>query len=242
MDFLAAIRRDSTRFYEIADTADPTRRVPSCPAWDIADLVFHLAEVHWFWATDIEMRATDPDAVEQAKPERPPSYSDVIEWGRAQADRLVEELSATPDDVAVWTWALRDEDHNVGFIRRHQVQEAAVHRWDLEQAATGDPQPIDGVSASDSIDEMLAITLPWGVRADKPLAGTVHLHCTDVDGEWFVAADGAVERVHRKADVAMRGTASDLLLAIYSRVPITAVDVVGDPAVARDFLARINTE
>jgi uncharacterized protein (TIGR03083 family) len=242
MDYLQAIRRDRDRFYAAAEGADPTGPVPSCPDWTIADLVWHLGEVHWFWGTDVEVRASGPDELEQAKPERPAAYGDLITWGRAQADRLIDLLEATPDDVPVWTWALNESDRNVGFVRRHQVQEAAVHRWDIENAATGSPQPIEADAADDAIDEILAITLPWGVRADKPLVGSVHLHCTDTDGEWFVHADGRVERTHAKGDAAIRGSASDLLLALYARVPITAVEVVGDASVADELIARLNTD
>jgi len=242
MDFLVAIRRDSDRFYATADSADPTRPVPSCPDWTIADLVWHLGDCHWFWGSDIETRASGPDEIEQAKPERPASYGDVIAWGRAQADRMIQLLETTPDGVAVWTWALDDSEHNVGFIRRHQVQEAAVHRWDIEKAATGRPQPIEPEVASDSVDEILAITLPWGVRRDKPLPGSVHIHCTDTEGEWFVHPDGRVEPIHAKGDVAIRGTASDLLLALYTRVPIGDLDVIGDASLAHELVARINTE
>lgn len=244
MDFLAAIRRDSDRFYELAAgaEADAARAVPPCPDWTIADLVWHLGEVHWFWATDIEIKATDPDAIEATKPARPDTYADLVAWGRAQADRLLHLLETRADDVPVWSWALKEEDHTVGFIRRHQVQEAAVHRWDLEQATRGEAQPIDAETAADSIDELLHITLPWGVRPDKPLSGSVHLHCTDVDGEWIIATDGVVERTHAKGDAAIRGTASDLLLAIYARIPLDEVEVIGDPAVAAELVARINTE
>lgn len=241
MDHLVAIRRDSDRFYAVADSADPALRVPGCPEWTVADLVWHLGECHWFWATDIEMRASGPEEIVQARPERPAAHGEVVAWGRTQADRMLHLLETTPDDVVVWTWALDDADHDVGFIRRHQVQEAAVHRWDIE-SATGRPRPIEPDVASDSIDEILAVTMPWGVRPDRPLPGSVHLHCTDTDGEWFVHPDGRVEPIHAKGDVALRGTASDLLLALYTRVPLDELDVIGDPSPAHELVARINTE
>lgn len=242
VDFLDAIRRDSDRFYATAAGADPSRPVPSCPGWTVADLVLHLAECHWFWASDIERRAAGPDEIEQAKPERPPVYEDVVAWGRSQADRMIRLLETTADEVPVWTWALGDSNRNVGFIRRHQVQEAAVHRWDIENAATGRPQPIEPDVASDSVDEVLAITLPWGVRPDKPLPGSVHIHCTDADGEWVIHSDGRVDPVHAKGDVAIRGSASDLLLALYTRVPLGDLEVIGDADLAGELVARINTE
>ena len=240
MDFLDAIRQESERFYAAADAADPSRPVSSCPDWTIQDLVWHLGEVHWFWGTDVETRATDPATLEAAKPPRPNEYQELIEFGRAQADRLVRVLEATADDVPVWTWALNEADHTVGFIRRHQVQEAAVHRWDIQAAAgAAEPDPIDPEAAADSLDEVLAITLPWCVRADKPIPGSVHIHCTDAEGEWLVHPDGRVERGHLKGDAALRGTASDLLLTIFKRVPVERVEVVGDAEMARRFLAAM---
>ena len=242
MDFLAAIRRDSDRFYGTADIADPTRVVPSCPAWTVADIVWHLGEVHWFWRTVIEMRATNPEDVEKAKPSRPDGYAELVASGRTQADRMVEVLVANADDIAVWTWALDEAQHTVGFIRRHQAQEAAVHRWDIELAANGKGEPVDAEVATDAIDEFLSVQLPWCVRAEKPLPGSVHLHCTDVDGEWFIHADGRVETTHAKADAAIRGTASDLLLMLYKRVPVDDLEVIGDSALASQFAAVQDTE
>jgi uncharacterized protein (TIGR03083 family) len=245
-DPLGAIRHESDRFYALAEAADASLAIPSCPDWNVADLVWHLAEVHWFWATDVELRATDPDTVEALKPDRPTGYDELVAFGRAQADRLVAALDATPDDVPVWSWALEEADHSVGFVRRHQVQEAAVHRWDLEQASTGEPAPIETDAAVDSIDEVLAITLPWLVGPDKQLTGSVHIHCTDPgldgEGEWLIHADGRVDPVHAKGDAAIRGGASDVLLALYSRVPIDQLDLVGDTALAHELVARINTE
>lgn len=244
MDFLSAIRRDSDIFYAVAASADPSSKVPSCPDWTVADLVWHLGEVHWFWATIVQTRATEPEQVEATKPPRPEAYGELLDWGRAQVDHLLGALDATSDDTAVWTWALEEKDRTVGFIRRHQVQEAAVHRWDMQTAAGAGTDkgadPIDAEAAVDSIGEFLAITLPWGVNEKKPLAGSVHLHCTDVEGEWLIAPNGAVERGHAKADVAVRASASDLLLAFYNRVSIDSLDVIGDASLAREMLKRVD--
>ena len=242
MDFLAAIRRDSDRFYLAAKTADPERKVPSCPDWTIADLVWHLGEVHWFWATDIEIRAKDPAEVEKLKPARPDDYGELVAWGQSQAGRMISILESSEDNTTVWTWALNDADHTAGFIRRHQVQEAAIHLWDMQTAATGAPERIAPEVAADSIDEVLAVQVPWAVRTDRPLKGSVHIHCTDTDGEWLLHADGRVEAMHAKGDVAIRGAASDILLALYKRVPFDNLELVGDASVAHELMGRMNTE
>lgn len=83
MDYVRSIHQDGDLFYSTAFAADPSLGVPYCPDWRIADLVWHLGEVHWFWATDIEMRATDPEQIELEKPARPRTYEDVVSWGRS---------------------------------------------------------------------------------------------------------------------------------------------------------------
>jgi hypothetical protein len=75
--------------------------------------------------------------------------------------------------------------------------------------------------------------MPWR-KDDGPRAGeTIHLHCTDVDGEWLVrlAPDGLeVTREHAKGDVAAKGGASDLLCWLLGRGPIDDIEVFGDAA------------
>src|SRR3954452_5010918 len=97
MDYLAAMRRDSDAFYAAADAADPSLAVPSCPGWSVEDLVWHLGEVHWFWATDVETKANNPDAIEASKPARPSAYNEVVAFGRAQAERMISLLERNDD-------------------------------------------------------------------------------------------------------------------------------------------------
>jgi uncharacterized protein (TIGR03083 family) len=238
MDPLDVIRRESDTFYDVAAGADPARPVPACPDWNLADLTWHLAEVHWFWAAIVEHRLQDPTEAEDRKPARPDGHDAVVELGRAGADHLLRVLAGADDATAVWTWADRQD---VGFIRRHQVQEACVHRWDMQRSAGDDtPDAIEADAAVDSIDEFVEISLPWCVNPDKPLPGSVHLHCHDADGEWFVHPDGRVESIHAKGDVAVRGTASDLLLALYGRIDAGDLELIGDEALGRRFFASID--
>lgn len=238
MDPLRVIRREGDLFYDTASRADPARAVPVCPGWALADLVWHLGEVHWFWGTIVEQELDNPDDAQASVPERPASYDELVTFGRRSLDRMVTILEQSDDATPVWTWA---HQHDVGFIRRHQVQEACVHRWDVQAAASdATPDAIDPEAAADSVDEFLTVSLPWSVHADKPLPGSVHLHCTDTPGEWLVQPDGRVEPIHAKGDVAVRATASDLLLALYKRVDSHAAEMVGDASIGTAFFAVID--
>ena len=106
-----------------------------------------------------------------------------------------------------------------------------MHRWD-GQLASGVAEPIDRELAVDGIDEFFELIPFW--RQASTLNGegqSIHLHATDGDGEWLIrlAAGGVlVTQEHAKGDVAMRATASDLLLFLYGRRDRSTAEVFGD--------------
>jgi hypothetical protein len=66
-----------------------------------------------------------------------------------------------------------------------------------------------------------------------------------VPGEWTVTEGGdgfTVVREHAKGDCAIRGTASDIILALWRRVPLSELDVVGDRDVAERFIAHTGND
>ncbi len=60
LDFLDHLERESARFAAAIGSAPGAAVVPSCPDWNADDLLWHLAEVQWFWATIVRERLTDP--------------------------------------------------------------------------------------------------------------------------------------------------------------------------------------
>ena len=117
-----------------------------------------------------------------------------------------------------------------------------MHRVDAQSAA-GEVAPIDPAFASDGIDEYLAVFAPRFGKGLADLGGTVHLHCTDVEGEWLItpADDGiVVTREHAKGDVAARGRAEDLLLLLWGRRDASAVEVFGDADLLDRFVRAVN--
>jgi hypothetical protein len=102
------------------------------------------------------------------------------------------------------------------------AQECAIHRWDAA-TAFGQPYEVEPELACDSIPSFFEDAWPMLLdHLDRP-AGTgqtLHLHRTDGEGEWLVTLDHrpVVTVEHRKADVAVRGSASDLLLWLWGRI------------------------
>jgi hypothetical protein len=121
----------------------------------------------------------------------------------------------------------------------------AVHRWDAEAASRAAPAPIEPALAADGIDEFFQFFTAWRRDGAEPLGGSVHVHATDGAGEWLVTESGerlAVSREHRRADAAARGTASELLLLLWRRLGLDAVEVAGDRAVLARLLARTDLD
>lgn len=234
-DHLAALGRDGVAFADACEAAGLVASVASCPGWSVADLVWHLTEVHHFWRTIVGEQRTTWEGYQQ--PPRP-NDDDVLSEYRDGFDATFSVLCAADPQQSNWTWS---SDHSAGFVIRRMAQETGVHRWDAE-AAAGRDTPIDATLASDGVDEFLAHML-GDVAADAlAVGGSVHLHCTDVPGEWMIRPTEAgglnVIREHAKGDAAMRATASDLLLVLWRRLSVAQVEVIGDAAVAERLVAH----
>jgi uncharacterized protein (TIGR03083 family) len=236
LDYPAAIRSDGLALAEAAEGAGPAAPVAGCPGWDVAELVWHVTEVHYFWADIVAGSLADPEAVPAL--ERPDGFPALLVRYRAGVERIAEVLADADPATPVWTWA-RQKD--AAFVIRHQAQETAVHRWDAEQAA-GRSFTIEPALAADAVDEFFEHTAARRREGVPPVGGAVHLHATDTPGEWTVSEDASgalvVERGHARGDAALRATASDLLLLLYRRIGPEAEARHGDAAVLERFLAR----
>jgi uncharacterized protein (TIGR03083 family) len=223
LDYLDHLRRSSGSLAATA-AASLDAAVPGCPGWDVADLAYHVGRVDDFWTA----MATGGDPEQYARPPQPPD-DEVVAWFTAQADRLADTLAAADPTAPAWSfWGMRD----VAFVRRRIAHETAVHAWDATDAA-GSRAPIDAALAVDGIDEYFEIFVPLQAGRPTEPVTTVHLHATDADGEWLVSVGGGrfeVERSHAKGDVAVRGSASDLLLLLWNRIDLAAdgLAVFGD--------------
>ena len=116
----------------------------------------------------------------------------------------------------------------------------------MRSAPSGHEHRLAADLAADGIDEFLEFFFPLAAADAAPLAGSVHLHCTDADGEWTVRPDDGgghtVARDHAKADAAVRGPAHDLLMVLWRRSPLDNVTVFGDTDLATAFVNRPPTD
>lgn len=240
--YLGHLRADGAALAEAA-RRDLDAPVPSCPGWAVDRLVGHVGTVHQWVAETLATRATE--RVDWQTLARAPRGPEVLGWYEGQRDRLVDLLEEADPAEPVWNWSTGPQV--AGFWHRRMAQETAVHRWDAEAATGPAASAIEPALAADGIDEWLGVALASGAREPEApvdaVRGSLHLHCTDVAGEWWVRLDGrelVLRREHAKGDAAVRGAASDLLLVLWGRLPPSAVEVLGDATVLDAWLRLVD--
>ncbi|MGH9115879.1 MAG: maleylpyruvate isomerase N-terminal domain-containing protein, partial [Acidimicrobiales bacterium] len=174
------------------------------------------------------------------RPDPPADRDDLVAWYRGQLEGLVEDLGARDAGAPAWVFT-RAGDPTVGWWSRRQALEAAVHRFDAQNAA-GEADPVPARLAAEGVDEVVMELLPDAVsrRPVAGLTGTVHLHASDTPegspGEWWLDFDAEgldVRREHARAGTAVRGPASGLYLWVWNRqAPEEAgLEVLGEGAI-----------
>jgi uncharacterized protein (TIGR03083 family) len=235
-DPTARIREDTLALADAAE-GNLAAAVPGCPDWSVADLVWHLLEVQFFWTWVVGGRHQDTDGY--AEPPRP-ADDELVAGLRAGVDGLIETLRAAEPGEPVFSWASRKD---AGWVVRHQVQEAAVHRWDAESAA-GHDIALDAEAATDGIEEFLRYSTPFRTKGAALLGGPLVLATTDTGFAWTLDedADGTLRwssgEDARPGAAVVRASASDLLLYLYRRRPAGELSITGDRGIAERFVLR----
>jgi uncharacterized protein (TIGR03083 family) len=236
-ELLALIDDRSTAFRDaVTAAADLQARVPGCPEWALADLVAHLGRVQRFWALVVAMgddsRPPSPGDRGDTSP-----HGDLLAWSAESTHLLLGRLRDTEPDAPCWTWwGTSGAPMTAGAIARHQVQEAAVHAFDAQQTI-GKPEPLPAAVAVDGVPEFLGVTLgSQGAWPHQPARVA------------FAATDGPTRTVDLSPSGAtldpaasgepvatVHAPASDLVLALYGRLPFDGLRVEGDHTVLSDI-------
>ncbi|WP_433870465.1 maleylpyruvate isomerase family mycothiol-dependent enzyme [Saccharopolyspora sp. CA-218241] len=226
----------------LVEGADPTVPVPSCPGWNLGQLVRHLGGGHR-WAEEIvRTRAAGPPSDEHFRDLS--RYADedpavLAPWLAEGAARLAEALRSAGPDLDVWAPL---PGGRTAFLARRFAHETAIHRADAALALDSDFD-LDSDVATDCLDEWLELgSLPQPGR--EPLLGpgrVLLLAATDAPVSRVVDLTGEVVTWRRgtgTAAVTARGPLGDLLLVCYRRRSPRAVDVRGDAALLDSWLAH----
>jgi uncharacterized protein (TIGR03083 family) len=207
--------------------------VPPCPGWTLTDLASHIGGVHRWAAATIRTGAPGERVL------GPSARVDLVEWmTEGLADLLTLLASA---DLTAPAWTFGPEPRLVSFWPRRQAQETSVHLWD-GALSQGQTHLIDPRLAADGIDEVLTVFIPRQIKREHlaPLTGGVLLVLSDCDDESFVLA-GQGSDPEAATQAMVRGTAQELLLALWRRQSIDTLDIAGDVDLARGVFASALT-
>lgn len=236
--YLDHLLADAERFALVLDAGPLDAPVAACPGWDVARLAEHLGQIHR-WARFCAQNGRRP-TIEDAEVLESLDVAAAADWLRAGAAELADTLRSIDPEAP--TWHPFPVAQVAGFWPRRQAHETAVHRWDVERAV-GRPADIDPTLASDGIDEYFEVVIPRLLvrEAINLPGGSVHVHCTDVPGEWLVWGDDdgyQMVRAHQKGDAALRGPAAAVLLRLWGRQSADAGELnpVGDESVLDAWL------
>lgn len=262
-EYIDALAREGELMAAAAERAGLLAAVPTCPGWQVRDLLRHQGHVHR-WAGRYVAEALTAAVPEPGEAEilaGGPPDSELLSWFRAGHATLVVALRAAPADLECWTFLPAPSPR--AFWARRQAHETAIHRVDAERAAGGSVTPVAVAFAADGVDELIMGFLGRHKRRlsaeQRARRGpSVQVRATDTTGEWLVtltkdrtrAADvqrndgglrGVVPaRQHGEAaDCSLAGPAAGLYLLLWNRIEPAAgqVTVGGDAGVVASWQA-----
>ena len=230
-EHVKAIQEHGTALADAAERAGLDAKVPTCPDWQVRDLVGHQGQVHRWAATFVATGRTDAGV----ELEDVPDDDGLLAWFRDGHARLVEVLTAAPGDLECWSFLPAPTP--LAFWARRQAHETTIHRADAE-AAAGQQLEVDPDLAVDGIDELLLGFFAGGGRrrlaADPAL--TLGIRATDArpDDAWTVVIGPEGRTITRgdgTGDCVVSGPASDVYQFLWNRRDRSGVQLEGDPAV-----------
>ncbi|MFG2123306.1 maleylpyruvate isomerase family mycothiol-dependent enzyme [Streptomyces sp. NPDC048710] len=233
-EFLETLDREGRLLAAAAELAGTDAKVPTCPEWQVKDLLRHTGAVHR-WATAF---VADAHTAPRPLTDGPDlDGAELVAWYRDSHRQLVETLAAAPADLECWTFLPAPSPSPLAFWTRRQAHETAVHRYDAEAARGGTASPIATEFAADGIDELLRgfHARPRSrVRTEQPRVLRVRAVDAGADAVWTVRLSAEPPVASRdgsgEAEAELTGPAAQLYLALWNRMPVPCV--TGDPALA----------
>ncbi|MFF8864148.1 MULTISPECIES: maleylpyruvate isomerase family mycothiol-dependent enzyme [unclassified Streptomyces] len=233
-EFLQTLDREGRLLAAAAAEAGPDAKVPTCPEWQVRDLLRHTGAVHRWAAAFVADGHTTPRPLGEA-----PGLdgAELVDWYRDSHRLLVDTLTTAPSDVECWTFLPASGPSPLAFWIRRQAHETTVHRYDAEAARGGTATPIAPDFAADGIDELLRgfhARSRSRVRSEAPRALRVRALDAGADAVWTVRLTTeppvTVRAEVGAAEAELSGPAEQLYLALWNRAPVPSV--TGDHSLA----------
>ncbi|MFJ6432778.1 maleylpyruvate isomerase family mycothiol-dependent enzyme [Streptomyces sp. NPDC091416] len=223
---------------DAAQEAGTGAPVPTCPGWQVGDLLRHTAMVHT-WAAAFVTEGHTSYVPEAGEPDL--DGPELLDRFRAGHRHLVEALERAPQDLECW--AFLPAPSPLAFWARRQAHETAIHRVDAESARGGSLSPMASGHAADGVDELLRglhARPKSRVRTDVPR--TLRVRATDTGSVWTVQLSTEPPATVREEDESsvltpvdceLSAPSQELYLALWNRLPLGVLTVTGDRSLAR---------
>ena len=233
----------------VQSAPDLDAQVPTCPEWTLLVLARHAGGVQRRWAAIVAAGPADeapPGTWSTAAETAPQERELLLGWLSESTRQLVDALQEAGPGRGCWTWwGDTESPETAAAVARHQVHEAAVHTYDAQLAAgLAQPPALPEEVAVDGVEEFITTcgttTVPW---PHEP--ATVDVYVTE-GRSWRVTLsdDGASVRRLPDADAGsaaasafIGGAASDVVLALYDRIPMDKLELGGDVRVVERLRA-----
>jgi uncharacterized protein (TIGR03083 family) len=238
VDHLEALRVFGGQLVDLAERAGLDTTVPTCPTWDVGDLLAHQTMVHR-WAT-ATLLGEDVESLPSETTLRQ-TIADLPAYTRDGLDRLVATLESVPDDVPASVFLKDPPPTARAFWCRRQAHETVIHCMDALAASLGRPPlPAESglpvVLGADGVDEILCGFFTRG--KSKLFDGTVRrfdVIVIDAGSRFAVTVDEQLRTepgasFGDDADMVLSGNAADMYLFLWNRG--VEVSVAGDVALA----------
>ncbi|MFB7136265.1 maleylpyruvate isomerase family mycothiol-dependent enzyme [Streptomyces sp. NPDC056237] len=236
-DHIESLADEGRMLATAAQEAGTGTLVPTCPGWQVRDLLRHTGMVHR-WATALV--AEEHTSYRPGGGEPDLDGPELLGWFREGHRVLVDTLRAAPAGLECWTFMPAPSP--LAFWARRQTHETTIHRVDAESARGGRLSPVTADHAVDGIDELLCgfhARAKSRVRTRTPR--TLRVRATDAGTTWTVRLSPEPPQTVRheaapeegSADCELSATAGELYLMLWNRLPLTAITVTGDREPAR---------
>ena len=236
--WIVSIDRESAALVRAVEAAGLGAPVPTCPGWQVRDLVRHLGGVHRWATVHIAegRRERMPKQEEINLMASYPSDDLLLQRFEQEARRLRQVLAEAPVNLECWSFL--PSTYPLQFWARRQAHETEIHRADAEIAAGSGVVGFPAEIAGDGIEEMLFGFAAVGHRPSPAPPLRLALLAQDLPRQWHVqlGPEGIrAERGPADADCQVRGTASDLFLWLWNRLPKSALSVEGNQEVVKQW-------
>lgn len=227
--WIGSLRVEGRRMAAVVAGLSPDDPVPSCPEWNVRQLLRHTGWVHRWAGTMVRDARLEPPGREDVLPDGWPPDEGLVDWFREGHERLVSALESVPDDLECWT--IMQVPDSRTFWARRQAHETAIHRVDAELVSGG----VTGFGtehAADGIDELVVFFISRPDRGPRaPEARTLRVVASDAGRHWTVSF-GPQDSAGRAGgegpvDCTVTGRASDLYLYLWNRIPPDDIRVEG---------------